>query len=440
MIRTPSAAALLLTGLAAAALLSAPVPVRADPKPDAALLSAAKAAYPGELKLLETLVNTDSGTGNVAGGEKIQALLAERLKAAGATVELIPAEAPGLPPNLVATVTGKGKGRVLLIGHIDTVFEPGEAAKRPFRIMGERAYGPGIVDEKAGVVAGVTALELIQQTKFNRFGAITLLLETSEEAGSTGSRALIDRLVKRHDVELNLEPEEKDSITVWRKSSASLIFTVTGRAAHAGVNPQDGRNAASELIHQIEALEAAFPRSGDGVTVNLTVLKAGTRTNIIPAHAEGTLNVRGRTLADMEAVGEKARANAANTIVPDTLVQIEYVPNFPPLVQNARVTAAANLAKGFAAELGRPLINAGNGGASESALADAGGITALDGLGSTGGGFHSPNEYLELESLTPRLYILTRLIETYGARPPINALPAAKTAEPKSRGTKSRGK
>eukprot|EP01039_Chlorochromonas_danica_P018749 gene18749-22611_t len=150
----------LLSAIAAAAVAGA---AHAAPRPDQAILNAAKAAYPGEISLLEQIVNIDSGTGNVEGGEKIQAILAQRLSAIGAKVELRPAEAPGLPPNLVATLTGTGKGRVLLIGHIDTVFEPGEAVKRPFRIEGALGHGPGVMDEKGGVVNGVTALEVLHK-------------------------------------------------------------------------------------------------------------------------------------------------------------------------------------------------------------------------------------------------------------------------------------
>lgn len=166
--------------LSAVAAISAAGAAQAATGADQRVLMAAKAAYAGQVSLLEQIVNIDSGTGNVEGGKQIQEILAQRLAAIGAKVELKPAEAPGLPPNLVATLTGKGKGRVLLIGHIDTVFEPGEAKKRPFRVEGPLGHGPGVMDEKGGVVTGVTALELIQKLKFRDFSKITLLLETSE--------------------------------------------------------------------------------------------------------------------------------------------------------------------------------------------------------------------------------------------------------------------
>ena len=401
----------LMSAIAVAALAGA---AHAAPRPDQAILTAAKAAYPGEISLLEQIVNIDSGTWNVEGGQKIQAILAQRLTAIGAKVELKPAEAPGLPPNLVATLTGTGKGRVLLIGHIDTVFEPGEAVKRPFRIDGSLGHGPGVMDEKGGVVTGIAALELLHKLKFRDFAKITLLLETSEEQGSIGTRKLIEELVRAHDVELNLEPEAKDTVTVWRKASASLVIKAHGRPAHAGMEPQAGRNAISELIHQIEAVEAAFPRSGDNITVNTTLIKGGSRSNIIPEYAEATLNVRGRTTDEMAQVGKVARDIASHPKIDGVNVEVEYAPSFPPLVQNERVSAVAARANKFQAELGSVLALGGNGGASESARADAAGTPTLDGLGSTGAGAHTPDETIDLTSVTPRLYVLTRLITTYG--------------------------
>ena len=417
MIRLPVTISLAVS--AAALMLAGPVSGAERAHPDVRLKAAATAARASELALLEQIVDIDSGTGNVAGGEKIQAILAERLKAMGATVELAPAEAPGLPSNLVATFTGKGKGRVLLIGHIDTVLEDGEAAKRPFKVVGDTASGPGVMDEKGGVVTGLTALQLLHDLKRTDYAKITFLVETSEERGSPGARKLIERLVREHDVEFNLEPEYPDTLTVWRKSSAKLVIQVRGRSAHAGMEPQNGRNAGDELMHQIRMMEEAFPRSGEHITVNLTLLKGGSRDNIIPDYAEATLNVRGRTVEEMESVGARARANAAQTEVPDTTVSISYAPTFPPLVANDRVLRVAAEANRARAEFnGGTYRLYGNGGASESALADAAGTPTLDGLGATGSGAHTPNETLDLASYSERLYVLARLIETYGAKPP----------------------
>jgi glutamate carboxypeptidase len=400
--------------LGAAPALAAP---KAVPK-DAKVWAAAEQARPEQLKLLEEIVNIDSGTGDVEGGRKVAAALIPRLKALGFTVESVPAEAPGLPENTVATLKGTGKGRILIIGHIDTVFGPGTAAKRPFRMDAEKAYGPGVSDEKGGVVQGVYALKILHDLGFKDFKQIVYLIETSEERGSPGTRALIAKLVADADVELNMEPGDlPDAMTVWRKGSATFHIDVKGRAAHAGIAPQEGRNAAEELIHQLKANEV-FPKTGDGLTANLTVMSAGTRNNIIPEDASAMINVRVRDKADLEKVQATLEKNAQTTIVPDTKVTISREPSFPPLSINPSTEALADRAEAIYAGLGLKIARGGNGGASESALAAEQGVPALDGLGPAAGGFHSDSEYLMLGTVTPRLYLLTKLIMDLGKNPP----------------------
>jgi glutamate carboxypeptidase len=388
------------------------------PTPDAKVWSAAKAASGPQVKLLEQLVNIDSGTGDVEGGRKVAAVLVPRLQALGMEVQAVSAEATGLPENIVATINGTGKGRILMIAHLDTVFGPGTAARRPFSVSGTRAHGPGVGDEKGGVVEGVYALELLKSLGFRDYARITFLIETSEERGSPGTRALIDRLLKDADVELNLEPgDAPDVLTVWRKGSTSFYIDVKGRAAHAGVAPQDGRNAATELVHQVQALDA-FPHSGDGLTVNLTIMNAGSRYNIIPEDASATFNVRIREESQADAVQKALAASAAHPVVPDTMVTVRREASFPPLPDNAASNALADQAAAIYAGLGLAIGRGGNGGASESALAYASGVAALDGLGPVGGGFHSDDEYIDLGTVTPRLYLLTKLVMELGHKPP----------------------
>jgi glutamate carboxypeptidase len=370
------------------------------------------------LDLLKQIVNIDSGTGDVEGGAKVQAVLRAQLLQLGAEVRSEPAEAPGLPDNLVAVFHGTGKGKILIIAHVDTVFGPGTAATRPFSMDKERAHGPGVGDEKAGVVNAVTALKILHDIGFKNFATITLLLDDSEERGSPGSTQLIRRLAREHDVEFNMEPgDPPDALTVWRKGSSSIHILVKGRAAHAGMAPQDGRNAAVELLHQLSALQGAFPISGNGITVNVTILRAGERNNIIPDQAEAILNVRYRKAADFDEVLGKIEAGARNIQVPDTSVSVTHDPAFPPLTENPQIDALAARARRIYAEIGRTVELSGNGGASESALAMSEGTPALDGLGYVGGDFHTDHEWIDLNSVTPRLYLFTRLLMDLGAKP-----------------------
>ncbi len=399
-------------------LLACAMGAQATPHRNDKVYQSATAQRAAALDLLKEIVDIDSGTGDVAGGTRVAAVLGARLKCLGAEVRTEPAETVGLPDNLVAVFHGTGKGRILIIAHMDTVFGPGTAAARPFTMDAQRAHGPGVGDEKAGVVNAVMALSILHDLGFKNFATITLLLDDSEERGSPGSRKLIEALVKQHDVEFNMEPgDPPDALTVWRKGSASIHILVKGRAAHAGMAPQDGRNAAVELVHQLSALEGAFPHSGSGTTVNLTILRSGERNNIIPDLAEATLNVRYRTPQDFDAVLAKVEAGAGATLVADTQVTVSHDPAYPPLTENARIDALAARARGIYAELGKTLESSGNGGASESALAMAQGTPALDGLGLVGGDFHTDHEWVDLNSLVPRLYLFTRLLMETGDRP-----------------------
>ncbi len=410
-----SVAALIGGGLVhAAPMKSAPLKAGRNDK----VWSAAEAIRQDQLKVWEEIVNIDSGTGDVEGGRKVAAVLVPKLKSLGATIESIPAEEPGLPENTVATFTGTGKARILIIAHIDTVFGPGTVAKWPFKIEGDKVHGPGVGDEKGGVIEALTALKILHDAGFDKYGKITFLIETSEERGSPGTRGLIEKLVKTHDVELNMEPgDAPDVITVWRKGSTTFHIDVKGRAAHAGVAPQDGRNAAVELIHQLQTVDT-LPHFGDGLTANLTILKAGSRNNIIPEDAKAQVNVRVRDPADLDKVEATLKAAAASTVVPDTTVTVSREHAYPPLANNPATDALARRAAGFYGEIGRTLSFGGNGGASESAMAQAAGTPTLDGLGPVGGGFHSDKEWVDLTTVTPRLYMFTRLLMDLSVNPP----------------------
>ena len=396
----------------------------AAPKRDETVYQAVEANRAGALELLKNIVNIDSGSGDVEGGKRVEELLATQLKASGAAIRYEPAEAPNLPPNLVAVFHGTGKAKILIIAHIDTVFGPGTVAKRPFRIEGNRAHGPGIGDEKAGVVNAVTALKILHDLGFKNYATITLLLDDSEELGSPGSTQLIKTLAKQNDVEFNMEPgDPPDAITVWRKGGGDIFIQVKGRPAHAGMVPQNGRNAAVELAHQLSALEGLFPHTGDGITVNLTVIKAGDRSNIIPDVAAATLDVRFRKLEEFDAVLAKVKSALVPKIVPDTTITVSVDgAAYPPLTENPQIDALGQRAQAIYAELGKTVAMSGNGGASESAVVMSMGTPALDGLGYVGDDFHTDHEWIDLASVTPRLYLFTRLLMETSLAPPTKSM------------------
>jgi len=412
--------------LALAAGAQAAPAAQAAAKPDTALWAAAQAAQPDALDLLKRVVDIDSGTGDRDGAAKVEAVLAERLKALGAEVRTIPTENSSVGDSLTATLNGSGKGRILIIAHADTVFGPGTVAQRPFALTPDgRAHGPGVGDEKGGDVCAVEALTLLKRLGYKNFATVTLLIEAGEERGSPGARALIAALAKDADVEMNMEPGppvgDTDGLDVWRKGSGNIVITVHGRAAHSGMAPQDGRNAAVELVHQLSVFDGAFPHTGEGTTVNLTLISGGERENIIPKRASATLNVRFRRPEDFDAVMAKLKASAAQTVVPDTTVEVSSDPAFPPFFQDGAGDALTRRAQGIYGEIGRRLETHGTGGASESALAQAVGTPALDGLGFVGGDFHTDHEWIAVSSIPARIYLTARLIEELGAKPPVRA-------------------
>ncbi len=361
------------------------------------------------LKFWEKLVNIDSGTGDTDGLKEVSAIVMEQLVKLGASIEISSAK-PAVGDNIVASFTGTGKGKVLLIAHMDTVFPRGAAQTRPFRIENGRAFGPGVSDDKGGIVAAITVLKILDDLKFKDYSRLTLLLNTNEETGSLGTRLLIERLAKEHDVSLNLESGRPgDGIVIWRKGSGTVKVEVRGKAAHAGGSPESGRNAAMELAHQILQLSKLANRER-GTTLNFTVLKSGDRKNVIPDYAIAEGDIRALLVEEFDRVEREMAAMSQNKLIPDTVVTTSMVRSFPIMPQNAQTDALAALAQRVYGELGRKLRLEGSGGAADSSFAAGVFKPTLDGLGIIGGNAHTSDEYAEVESMMPRFYLLTRMV------------------------------
>jgi glutamate carboxypeptidase len=333
----------------------------------------------------------------------------DELKKVGARVETVSA-APAHGNNIIATLTGTGKARILLMAHMDTVFKDGTAAAKPFYIKDGRAYGPGVMDDKGGIVAAVYAMKILQQINFKEYAQITLLLNTNEETGSTGTRALIEKMAKEHDVTLNLEPgRPADGLVIFRKGSGTALIEVKGKAAHAGVAPETGRNAATELAHQAIQLRN-LGDSEKQTTVNFTVFKTGDAKNVIPDAATGYGDVRVAVPEEFDRIEKDMARISATKLIPDTQVKTSVIRGFPPMAKNAKSDALAEKAQAIYAELGRKLTLEGSGGAADASLSAGVGTPTLDGLGIVGGNIHTPDEYAEVESIVPRFYLLTRMV------------------------------
>ncbi|AZD85181.1 Glutamate carboxypeptidase [Pseudomonas chlororaphis subsp. aureofaciens] len=372
--------------------------------------------YQGDaLKLLERLVNIDSGSGYEAGLNQVSDIAIAELEKLGASIEKVPNGAAG-GNHVLATLKGTGKARILLMAHMDTVFKEGTAAERPFRIQDGRAYGPGVMDDKGGIVAGIYALKVLDNLKFKDYAQITFLLDASEETGSEIATDLIKKTAKAHDVTLNLEPgRPADGLVVWRKGSATALVEVKGKAAHAGVAPELGRNAAMEAAHQILQL-GKLGDEAKKTTINFTVLKAGDRTNVIPDQATAKADVRAAVPEEFDRIEKDLARVSANKLIADTEVRTTLQRGLPPMPQTEQSDALVAMAQGIYGELGRKLTIEGSGGAADSSLSAGVGTPTLDGFGIVGGNIHTPEEYAEVESVAPRIYLLARMIMELSAK------------------------
>ena len=346
------------------------------------ILDSAERQQPNAMKLWERLVNIDSGTGDMDGVNAVGAVAVEELTKLGAAIEAIPAM-PAYGNNIVARLSGTGKGKVLLIAHMDTVFPKGTAAARPFRVEGGRAYGPGVSDDKAGIVVALSVLKILDELKFKDYARLTLMLNTNEETGSRGSRVLIENLAREHDVTLNLEGGRLgDGITIWRKGSGTINVEVKGRASHAGSAPELGRNAAMELAHQMLQL-VKLANAEKGTTINFTVIKAGDRKNVIPDHAVAEADIRALVSEEFDRVERELPEMAKNKLIPETVVTTSLTRGFPTMPQNAQTDALAAMAQRVYGEIGKTLTLGGSGGAADSSLSAGVFKPTLDGLSSS---------------------------------------------------------
>ena len=402
--------------LAAAALLLGAPGIALAVEANKPVLDSAARQQPGAIKLWERLVNIDSGTGDMEGVNAVGAVAVAELKKLGAAIEIVPA-LPAFGDNIVARLSGSGKGKILLIAHMDTVFKKGDAAARPFRIEGGRAYGPGVADDKAGIVVALSVLKILEDLRFKDYAWLTLMLNTNEETGSRGSRALIEKLAREHDVTLNLESGRVgDGLTIWRKGSGTINVEVKGRASHAGGAPELGRNAAMELAHQMLQL-VKLANADKGTTINFTIVKSGDRKNVIPDYAVADADIRALVSEEFDRVERELPVMAKNKLIPDTQVTTTLTRTFPIMPQNAQTDALAAMAQRVYSEIGKTLTLGGSGGAADSSLSAGVFKPTLDGLSLIGGNAHTDREFAVVDSMVPRFYLLTRMIMELGKGP-----------------------
>jgi glutamate carboxypeptidase len=411
------------TTLAIGLCLAAMAPAVAAPvEPVRSLAAREKAPL---IDTLKDLVAIESGSGDREGLDRIADVVASRLKALGGAVEMIEpdpadiyrmADTPKQIGKMVrARFTGAGMKKILLIAHMDTVYLRGMLAQQPFRVDGNRAYGLGIADDKNGIAVILHTLAILREMHFRDYGLLTVLINADEEVSSPGSRATITRLGSEHDAVFSCEASrvESDQLSLTTAGIAAVTLNVKGRASHAGAEPERGRNALYELAHQIlQTRDLSDPEIG--LKMNWTIAHAGTNRNVIPADASAMADVRVLRVADYDGIEQKVRERIRKQLIDDTKVDMTFERRRPPLEVTPASRALAAHAQGIYAEIGDTLIvrDIAEGGGTDAAFAALSTkAPVIERFGLRGFGSHSNDaEYVDLDSVELRLYLLTRMI------------------------------
>ena len=367
----------------------------------------------GAREILEGIrawVEVESQTADRDGVNRVMSKCAGEYEAAGAAVERIPGtDGRGDHLRITSAWGGDGPG-ILVLCHLDTVHPKGTLAKDlPFRVEGDKAFGPGIYDMKGGAYIALCAYRAIAAGPTPNSLPVRFLYVADEETGSRTSRALIEQEAERAKYVLVTEPaRDGGRVVTGRKGVGRYVIRAHGRPAHSGSKHQDGRNAIAEIARQVVAIDEMTDYAR-GITFNIGQIKGGTADNVVPEHCTATIDMRVQTIADGQDMEKRLRALKAHN--PDVELILEGGLNRPPFEKTAGIAALFAHAKGLAAEIGFDLHDLSTGGGSDGNFT-AHKVPTLDGLGVDGSGAHTLGEHLYISSLVPRMTLQKRLMES----------------------------
>jgi glutamate carboxypeptidase len=365
------------------------------------------------LGLIETLVNTDSGSLDKAGVDAAGAHIRTFLQARGIASDVVPNGHYG--DGIRATVGGSGaagNGTILLMGHRDTVYTRGEAARRPFRVADGRGSGPGCCDMKAGLA--INALVLSAFAKFGAPGTLVGLFTADEEIGSPSSKALIEEEARRARAVFNSEPgRPNDGVVTGRKGGIFMRLDVTGKAAHAGNDRADGVSAIEEIARKIVELHRLTDRER-GVSCNVGTVEGGEVVNMVAPSATAALDFRYIHPADRATGMAEIERIVAHSHLAGASAKLEITAEFKPLVASEESKNLYALYASCARDLGQAVREEFAGGCADSGFSASVGAPTICGVGPIGGRAHSPHEYLEVDSIIPRAQALALAVMRLG--------------------------
>jgi glutamate carboxypeptidase len=361
------------------------------------------------LALLAEVVNIDSGSYDKAGVDAVGRRFVDFFREHGLVTAIEAVEGFGDAIHVRLDEVRANERPILLLGHRDTVFPKGEVARRPFRIEGGRAYGPGVADMKGGLVVNAFVL-----AAFKRFGGapapLAGLVTGDEEIGTPASRPIIERAARGARCVFNSEPGRANgNVVTARKGGVFLRFEVLGKAAHSGGNFEKGISAIGELAHKVVAMHRLTDLAR-GVTVNVGLIKGGQSVNTTAPHADGEIDLRYVDPADRAAALAALREIVATATVPGTTARLEVRSEFVPLVPTPSSEALFNVYRGAAADAGLDVNGEFSGGCADSGFTASVGCPTLCATGPVGGNAHTPEEYLEIASLVARAQALALAI------------------------------
>ncbi len=367
------------------------------------------------LRELEHLVNIDSGSKDIAGTTAIADYFAEKFEQIGWQVKYYRPN-PAVGPCLEITNRAGDPVDILLIGHMDTVFASGTAAKRPFAIKDNKAYGPGVVDMKASLLSVYYAVKYLHEVGLLQGASLCIAFNSDEEISSVYSRPWLEQLAANSRYALVMEPARADgSMVNTRRGVGRYTMEFHGVASHSGVAPEKGVSAINELAHWIIALHNLTDHS-QGTSVNVGVVQGGTTANTVADYAVAQMDVRMREMSAVTRLQETLQYLLDHPKTAGIKVTVSGGVTRPPMNPTAETLALCNTVDAIAARLGISFQWIATGGASDANLTAALGIPTIDGLGPIGGLSHTVDEYLDIQSVESRLRLLCELLAEMAGR------------------------
>ena len=363
---------------------------------------------PQMVALLKQLVEIESPTHDKAAVNRLGAVIAREVQQLGAMVEVVQKSEVG---DQIIARWGDGPGGILLIGHMDTVFPLGTLEMMPFYERDDKLFGPGVLDMKGGLVVTMTAIAALIESGQMPARPIKAFFNTDEEIGSYESRETIEELAKDAALVLVHEPSEPDgALLTWRKGTGKFNVKVKGRAAHSGGAHQKGLNAIEELAHQIVAIQSLTDYE-KGTTINIGSVHGGRAINVVPAYAEADGDLRIMQISEYKRI-EKV-IQSLTPALKDTVIEVSCNLNRPPMPFDSLMESTFEKAYSIARDCGMELKAGGSGSASDANFVAPLGIPVLDGLGPSGEGFHSEEEYILTNSLPERARLTAELLQKW---------------------------